>query len=283
MTKTRWIATTTTTLMLTAALIGCSTNQQVAQDNHSAGSHAIDHTDSQDHAAKPTELKPVWQFSDEHPQARQDTQVKFQLLDPTGSPLTQYDIVHEKRLHLIVVSADLNYFNHLHPDMQQAGLFTQTLNLPRGGRYKLIADVTPTGQSASSYGQWIEVGGDELALKPIQLDTDLTKTVAGQQVTLQFDRAPQAGQETMMTFHFADATTQQPTTDLQPYLGAIGHVVALSADAEQYLHVHPMEEKGSGPDAMFHIEFPKSGLYKIWGQFQRKGEVFIAPFVIRVP
>lgn len=277
MSKTRRFAILTAALLLGSALIGCSSQQEATKDNHHAGSQ------TRDQFGNTTDLQPIWQLPVEQPKVQQDTQVKFQLLNPDGNPLTEYDIVHEKRLHLIVVSEDLNYFNHLHPDMQEAGLFTQTLNLPRGGRYKLIADVTPTGRGASSYGQWIDVSGSKLALKPIQLDTDLTKTVDGQQVTLQFDRAPRAGQETMMTFHFTDADTHQPTTDLEPYLGAIGHVVALSADAEQYLHVHPMEEKGSGPDAMFHIEFPKSGLYKIWGQFQRKGEVLIAPFVITVP
>jgi hypothetical protein len=287
-THARKLAMLTAALLWIPASLGCSTNQTAGQGTHQAGSHESghtdsSHTDSHGNTAKTSDLKPVWKLPSERLQANQSAPVQFQLLNADGNPLTQYDIVHEKKLHLIVVSEDLNYFNHLHPDMQSAGVFTQMLNLPRGGRYKLIADATPTGAGASSYGTWIDVDGDKQALKPLQLDTDLTKTVAGQQVTLKFDAPPQAGQAAMMNFHFEDADSHQPTTDLEPYLGAVGHVVALSADAEQYLHVHPMEEKGSGPDAGFHIEFPKSGLYKIWGQFQRKGEVFVAPFVINVP
>ncbi|TVY07275.1 hypothetical protein FPZ49_24920 [Paenibacillus cremeus] len=47
-----------------------------------------------------------------------------------------------------------------------------------------------------------------------------------------------AGKESLMTFTIKDAKIKNPITNLQPYLGAVGHVVILSADAEQHLHVH---------------------------------------------
>jgi hypothetical protein len=65
-------------------------------------------------------------------------------------------------------------------------------------------------------------------------------------------------------------------------LGAVGHVVILSADAEQYLHVHPQNEQTTGPLAQFATAFPRSGTYKIWGQFQHNGEVITVPFVVDV-
>ncbi len=69
--------------------------------------------------------------------------------------------------------------------------------------------------------------------------------------------------------------------NLEPYLGAVGHVVILSADAESYLHVHPLDEKASGPDAEFATIFRKAA-YKIWGQFQHNGEILTVPFVVDV-
>ena len=66
-------------------------------------------------------------------------------------------------------------------------------------------------------------------------------------------------------------------------IGAVGHVVVLSADASQYLHVHPTDEKAAGPDAKFMTTFPASGIYKIWGQFQHEGKVFTVPYVVKVP
>jgi len=58
--------------------------------------------------------------------------------------------------------------------------------------------------------------------------------------------------------------------------------VILSRDADHYLHVHPLDEASSGPDAQFVTSFPKPGIYKIWGQFQHRGEVFTVPFVVQV-
>ena len=37
-----------------------------------------------------------------------------------------------------------------------------------------------------------------------------------------------------------------------------------------------------GPDVIFHTEFPRPGVYKAWGQFQHKGKIVIAPFIINV-
>ena len=87
----------------------------------------------------------------------------------------------------------------------------------------------------------------------------------------------------MLTFTIKDEKTKEPITNLQQYLGAAGHVVALTEDAEQYLHVHPMEEKATGPDAKFMTTFPKGGIYKLWGQFKHENELLIVPFVIEVP
>lgn len=59
--------------------------------------------------------------------------------------------------------------------------------------------------------------------------------------------------------------------------------MVLSEDGERYLHVHALEDQGSGPEDLFETEFPQSGVYKIWAQFQRNGEVLTVPYVIEVP
>jgi hypothetical protein len=40
--------------------------------------------------------------------------------------------------------------------------------------------------------------------------------------------------------------------------------------------------KSGGPDVMFHTNFPHAGLYKAWGQFQHKGQLITAAFVVNV-
>jgi hypothetical protein len=118
-----------------------------------------------------------------------------------------------------------------------------------------------------------------------------------------------SGEDVMLHFQVRDAAGK-PVSDLQPYLGAMGHAVLLSADSNIYLHTHPTDgahaedaqaegaqaegdhakmehaapaagAKG-GPDVMFHTNFPVPGLYKVWGQFQHKGRIVTAPFVLNV-
>ena len=113
-----------------------------------------------------------------------------------------------------------------------------------------------------------------------------------------------AGQDTMLHFQVRDGAGK-PLKDLQPYLGAMGHCVILSQDTSKYLHSHPMAEgadhdmskmgamdmskmnaapapKSGGPDVMFHTNFPVAGKYKVWGQFQRKGQIITSAFVVDV-
>ena len=91
-----------------------------------------------------------------------------------------------------------------------------------------------------------------------------------------------SNEEVVLAYHIQDAKTKQGINNLEPYLGAVGHVVILSEDAEQYIHVHPLDERSTGPNAEFATTFPHSGIYKIWGQFQHQGEVMTVPFVVEI-
>jgi hypothetical protein len=228
------------------------------------------------------DVKATFKLSTEMPQPNQDTTIKINLQDKQGKAIEKYDINHEKQMHLIVVSKDLSYFNHIHPEYKGNGEFTVTTQFPAGGEYKIIADFIPTGMGNMTKTDWVTVQGD--APKPITIEPDmnLTKVVDGKEISLSFDHI-MAGMDLNMTFNIKDAKTKKPINNLQPYLGAVGHVVILSADSEMYLHVHPTEEKATGPDAKFMTSFSKSGIYKIWGQFQQNGKVFVVPFVVKVP
>src|SRR5205807_5720588 len=54
-------------------------------------------------------------------------------------------IVHEHPLHLIVVSSDLTFFDHVHPTPQPDGSLAIDYAFPKAGRYVLFADITPKG------------------------------------------------------------------------------------------------------------------------------------------
>jgi hypothetical protein len=109
-------------------------------------------------------------------------------------------------------------------------------------------------------------------------------------------RVTMPGEDNHLQFDLTDATSGEPIADLEPYLGAWAHVLAVDQNNTALVHIHPMDSTSSGavhvhtsvdgqssPNAV-HVmtSFPHVGLYKLWFQFQRNGEVITVPFVIKV-
>ena len=214
-------------------------------------------------------------------QANEETELQVQITDAAGTPVAEFEENHEKLLHLIIVNEDLSYFRHIHPDFKGDGTFAIRTAFPAGGKYKWFADFKPAGQAAATWSEWVEVEGEPAEKTAVTPDAQLLKVVGDKEVELALS-GTKANEEVTLTYEVRDAQTKEGIRDLEPYLGAIGHVVILSEDAEEYLHVHPLDEQATGPQAQFATVFPHSGNYKIWAQFQHKGEVFTVPFVVKV-
>jgi len=67
-------------------------------------------------------------------------------------------------------------------------------------------------------------------------------------------------------------------TNLTPYFRAMGHVVILDESAQNFLHVHPLNDQ----EPIFETEFQKPGIYKIWAEFKQNGKVRAFPFVVEI-
>ena len=76
----------------------------------------------------------------------------YSVVDDEGNTLKDFDTVHEKIMHFIVVRKDLTNFQHLHPDFNKVtGEFTlSNLTFPSDGEYRLFADFTPTSSQMGS-------------------------------------------------------------------------------------------------------------------------------------
>ncbi|MGP3962316.1 hypothetical protein ACTWPT_40625 [Nonomuraea sp. 3N208] len=207
------------------------------------------------------------------------TDFRFTVTGPNGKPVTDYEVEHDKKLHFIVVSRDLTTFQHLHPEMTSDGVWSVKLTLPAAGTYRAFADFAPTGGSALTLGTDLFVAGD---YEPRALpETSRTASVDGYEVTLDGELAP--GQSSKLTLKVSK--DGEPVTDLQPYLGAYGHLVALRARDLAYLHVHPDGEPGDGttqpgPEIVFYAEVPSVGDYRLFLDFQHDGEVRTADFTL---
>lgn len=201
-------------------------------------------------------------------------ELTFRVLNPdTGKVVNDFAIVHEKLMHLFVVSENLEFFAHEHPVPQKDGSFTLSLTLPYGGMYRLLADFYPSGSVPQLAVTTLFLKGQAepprltVAESPCKA-TNLTATLRTEPEELL------AGLESRLTFSLA------PAEDLQPYLGAWGHMLAASSDLIDLLHVHPFLVKGG--DIQFNIIFPRPGLYRIWTQFQRAGQVNLVVFTAPV-
>ena len=171
----------------------------------------------------------------------------FQVRHPgTGDAVKNYEVVHDKRYHLFVISQDLSVFQHLHPELQPDGSWELELTLPKPGYYRVLSDFVPSGGSPQFLGQTLVTTDfdEDLESQAAHLEPDLvfTKTVDSITASVELDPVPMvAGQYGHLRFMLSDAATGAPITDLQPYLGAFGHTLILSEDTLDYVHSHPSE------------------------------------------
>jgi hypothetical protein len=197
----------------------------------------------------------------------------FRITGPDGAPVTAFDRVHEQQLHLIVVRRDTTGFQHVHPERDAAGTWRVPLTVPAGGVYRAFADFTPTGGPDTTLGVDLFAPGD---FQPAVQAPSRTSTVDGYTVTLDGDLAPGGTSPLRLTVTRDGA----PVTDLQPYLGAYGHLVALRGGDLAYLHVHPVEGATPGPTVAFDAEVPSAGTYRIFFDFRADGVVRTADFTV---
>jgi hypothetical protein len=204
--------------------------------------------------------------------------VSFTIEGPDGRPVTDYTVEHEEDLHMIAVRRDFTGFQHVHPEMAADGTWTTALDLTPGA-WRLFADFKAAGAEAVTLGHDLAVSGD---FKPAPPAADsATATVDEYTVSLDGDLA--AGADAMLTL---DVTRNgEPVTNLEPYLGAYGHLVVLRAGDLAYLHVHPegtpddgMTEPG--PNVAFSAKVPSPGRYHLFLDFKHQGVVRTAAFTV---
>jgi hypothetical protein len=205
----------------------------------------------------------------------------FTVTDPAGAPLTAYEPTHERDLHLVVVRRDLSSFQHVHPELAPDGTWTSDLDLSEPGTYRAFADFAPADGEPLTLGTDLFVAGE---FAPAALPApERTAVVDGYEVTLAGD--PRPGEESMLTFTVS--RDRRPVTDLQPYLGAFGHLVALRTGDLAYLHTHPADDAGAGgsggPEVALGTVFPTAGTYRLYLDFQVDDEVRTAAFTVEVP
>lgn len=267
------------------------TNDSTTSKQHEYMKH-MEHSQHQQHRQEhiSSEYSVELQYDSSVPEAGMPTKLTISVTKKSGTPVQEFEPVHDKLMHLIIVGEDLSYFVHIHPVLKNSGeKFTIVHTFPEAGKYKLWVDFKPKdgNQNVLSFmadvkglpthnpttpvydGKYIKESSDKNYY--IRLKLPQEKIVANTNVDIVFSISDAAG---------------NPVIDLEPLMGAGGHSVIISSNMQDFLHVHPTEEvepnwKG-GPRISFRTTFPKPGLYKTWGQFQHKGKIIMADFILKV-
>jgi len=196
--------------------------------------------------------------------------LRYRVVAPGGRAVTQYDVLHARPMHLIVVRRDLAHFQHLHPQRASGDTWFVPYATPAPGTYTAFADFSTGGErytlqfdlnAGSPHGRTFDPRPRPRASRLAQAGpyrVDLGGDV--QAGTLSFD-----------------VTRAGRPVRVQPYLGARGHLVALRERDLRYLHVHAEED-----ELAFEAEFPSGGWYRLYLQFRAGGAVRTAEFAVRV-
>lgn len=201
---------------------------------------------------------------------------RFVIDDPDGRPVTRFTAVHERDLHLIVVNRELTEYHHVHPTMDTDGTWSIELDAMPAGSYRAITDFQVTGGPRLALGVDLSVSGTYVP--SVLPEPSAHATVDGYDVEIAVERG--SGGEVTATLTVS--RDGRPVADLQPYLGANGHLVAIRSGDLAYAHVHPIDEHDAGPPAdgsvTFDAELDAAGRYGLFFDFQHRGVVHTATF-----
>jgi hypothetical protein len=229
----------------------------------------------------------------------------FRVIGPDGDAVRDFDVEHDRRMHLIVVRRDLTGFQHLHPRMAADGTWSTPLELAEPGSYRVFADFK-AGAAAHTLGADVHVPGrfeprelphssdsqrsedGDYEVRLAESDGELRFTVHaargrvddvdGLHVALA-EGATKAGAESDLAF---TVTRAGKPVAIQNYLGAKGHLVALRQGDLAFLHVHPESTATVGSDIRFRVEYPSAGRYRLFLQFKHDGRVRTVAFTQEV-
>ena len=228
---------------------------------------------------------------------------------------------HGHLMHLFLLrTPDMDRFYHLHPEPQPDGSFSMTLPPLNAGHYRVFADIVRRSGFPETMTTMIDlpdiagqpVTGDDSSSDaaafhaPVQNTTVTASLPDGSRMVWERDSTSSSiAKLTMFRFHVEDSTGK-PVSDLEPYMGMMGHAEFVNSDQSVFAHVHPagsvsmaalelmqpnsggtMQHGAHDMNAMpamvsFPFGFPKPGSYRLFVQIKRHGQVETGVFDTQV-
>jgi putative copper export protein len=229
-------------------------------------------------------------------------EMTVRLKDQKGKPLAGLEISHDRILHAVIISRDLNIFAHIHPEdigpvtkeMIINAILPLRFSFPKAGDYLIGIDFGAAGNIYSKSFP-VEVAGRPGMGEP-EIDFSTTKNFGDYRVSLTISpREVTAGSETKLSYVIEK--DGKAVTDFAPYLGASMHLAIVPMDLKLFIHAHGVtpEEPHSpighmhaappahfGPEIEADVVFPVRGVYKVFSQVNHHGKVLLFGFMVQV-
>lgn len=224
--------------------------------------------------------------------------MQFAIQDQNGKILKDFDTVHEKKLHLIVVRKDRSYFQHVHPTLdEKTGMFMiEPFTFPTDGEYRVYADFTPLGAQMDAMGiklaatpyQDVKVGDLSKYTGQLLGSDKFTSDAGGLQTKLSLldgGDGPSTGYISGVELPLAIDVNKDGAAfkNLETYLGALGHMVILGPNLE-FVHAHPSTTDTANQTGLilFNALMPVAGQYKLYLQTQVGGQVNTTDYTVTI-
>jgi hypothetical protein len=196
--------------------------------------------------------------------------------------------VHTKKIHVLMVDQTLTDYQHLHPtaDPTDPEIFTYAITPRQSGAYRVWVDITTREGAHEIISSYIR--GNARTEGLIDRNIVMQTTIGEMKATLNFDPASLTLNKASMGRIDITDTQRYPIADLEPIMGAFGHIVAINEDRKTLAHVHPLgdeptepKQRGTSP-LTFHLEPNAAGITKIFLQVRRGGIEYTFPFSVNI-
>ena len=266
-------------LVLSALLVsGCSSNSEKgkASETPIANDSPVGKVDSHAHAKGDGTKSEVDGYSlailSGDAKSKENFEINLAVYKDGGSINNMID-THNEKMHLILVNEHLEEYLHVHPTLNKDNTWTAKVKFPTGGKWRIISDFTLQleNDQKQNYilGEEIDVAGNFNEFKlPEPVDM---LSVNGYDIKLSGDI--KSGEHGML---MVDITKNGEPANLEQYMAALGHLVAIRKEDGAYAHFHPHENMGT----MLHFmtEVPGPGTYRLFLQFKADGALNLATF-----
>lgn len=266
-------------IIVTSLMFGCNSkeSEDAVKTHQQHSGHTHDH--GHEHAESGAAPILVVETDPLQPAAGKSVTLDLMIHASDGTMVHTFDIVHQEKVHLVIISEGLEHFAHLHPEVDSSGNLRVAFTFPVGGRYRLFADHTPSGGSpATAIGEMAIAGDVPTAATPVSNSPGVI-AADGLRATISHE-VLKAGSSARFTFSLRN--DQGDVIQLDPYMGELGHLMLIGVGNWRYVHVHPIGGDGPAGRVEFESHFSEPGLYKGWSQFKEQGRVRVVPFVVEV-